>query len=91
MKKKNNPPDDKFKVRCRKLGHLIYFSYCRAENKGLPCVKTMDCWYPYFNVEEFLRAELTDDEFAEVFARPQKPKVLSLVELLEKAQRNIKK
>ena len=54
-------------------------------------MKTMDCWYPYFNVEEFLRAELTDDEFAEVFARPQKPKVLSLVELLEKAQRNIKK
>ncbi len=81
------PPEDDFKIRCRKLGHLIYFLYCRRENSGLPCTKIIDCWYEYFPVEEFLRVELTEAEWREVFGKPQKPKVLSLVELIEQAQR----
>ncbi|MBU0480085.1 MAG: hypothetical protein KKG47_03170 [Proteobacteria bacterium] len=81
------PPEDAFTIRCRKLGHLISFSYCRRENNGLPCMKTLDCWYVYFPVEEFLRNELSPEEWAEAFAKPQKPKVLSLVELIEQAQK----
>lgn len=91
MEQKSNLPDDDFKIRCRKLGHMIYFSYCRKENHGLPCVKTLDCWYPFFQVEEYLRGELTPEEFDKAFSSPQKPKVLSLMELIEKAQKNTRK
>ncbi|MDF1578142.1 MAG: hypothetical protein P1P81_06835 [Desulfobulbales bacterium] len=80
-------PRDDFRIRCRKLGHLIHFPYCRLENSGLPCPRIMDCWYEFFPVEEFLRAELTETEWREVFDTPPKPKVLSLVELIEQAQR----
>lgn len=85
------PPEDDFRIRCRKLGHLIHFSYCRRENSGLPCTLTIDCWYRYFPVEELLRAELAEGEWREVFEKPRKPKVLSLVELIEQAQRNTKR
>lgn len=84
------PPDDDLKIRCRKLGHQIYFSYCRRENSGLPCFKTLDCWHQFFPVEELLRRELTVDEWQDVFEKPQKPKILSLVELIEQAQRKTK-
>ena len=80
------PPDDDFKIRCRKLGHQIYYSYCRRENSGLPCFKILDCWYPFFPVEELLWGELTEEEWQDVFEKLQKPKVLSLVELIEQAQ-----
>lgn len=91
MAQEITPPDDDHKIRCRKLGHLIYFSYCRTENDGLPCIKTLDCWFPHFSVEAFLRDKLTPEEFAEAFAKVPKPKVLSLVELIERAQKNTKK
>ena len=81
------PPEDEFKIRCRKLGHQIFFSYCRSENNGLPCLKTLDCWYVFFPVEEYLRGQLTPDEWGDAFTNPQKPKVLSLVELIEQAQK----
>jgi len=87
MGKTSMPPDDDFEIRCRKLGHQICFPYCRRENNGLPCLKTLDCWYPYFSVEEFLRLQLSPEEFTEAFEKPQKPKVLSLVELIEQAQK----
>lgn len=53
----------------------------------MPCFKTLDCWYPYFPVEEFLRGELTEAEWQDVFEKPQQPKILSLVELIEQAQK----
>ena len=81
------PPEDEFRIRCRKLGHQISFSYCRNENEGLPCFKTLDCWYVFFPVDEYLRREMNDDEWAEAFEKPVKPKALSLVELIEQAQK----
>jgi hypothetical protein len=41
-------------------------------------------------VEELLRGELTEEEWQDVFEKPLKPKVLSLVELIEQAQRRTK-
>lgn len=88
MKKPGSvPPDDDFKIRCRKLGHQIHFSYCRRESSGLPCFKILDCWYPYFPIEELFRAELTEEEWHDVFEKPRQPKILSLVELIEQAQK----
>ncbi|WP_457572213.1 hypothetical protein [Desulfovulcanus sp.] len=80
------PPANDFEIRCPRLGHQVSFSYCRLENQGLPCFKAITCWQPYFPVEEFLRQELTPEEWQKAFNSPPKPKILSLVELIQKAK-----
>ena len=87
MKRQGTPPDDNYKIRCPRLGHQISFSYCRLENQGLPCFKTLDCWHNHFPVEEFMRQELTHDEWEKVFSGPPKPKMLSLMELIDQAKK----
>jgi len=87
MSQQKSPPPDTFLIRCSKLGHQIHFSYCRKENLGLPCGRILICWHPYFRVEEYLRKELTDQEWQDTF-KPVKPKVLTLVELIEQAQKS---
>jgi hypothetical protein len=57
---------------------------------GLPCFKTLDCWYAYFDVVEYLKGELTEEEWRETFEKPPTPKMLSLAELIEKAQKQAK-
>ena len=91
MKKQSGPPPEDFKIRCPRLGHQIHFAYCRTENQGLPCFKTLDCWFEHFLVEEYLRAEMTPEEWDKVFKRPKKPKMVSLVELIEQAKMRKKK
>lgn len=85
------PPPDDFQIRCRKLGQLIHYGYCCRENLGVPCPRTLDCWHPFFNVAEYLRGVLSPEEWAAAFEAPAKPKVLSLVELIEQAQKNVGK
>lgn len=87
MDPSDKPPSDDFQIRCPRLGHQIFFSYCRQENFGVPCPRTLDCWYPYFPVAHYLGRELDPEVFAACFTRPAKPKILSLVELLEQAQK----
>ena len=86
MNLKKQPPEDTFQIRCPKLGHQIHFSYCRKENFGLPCVKTLNCWYPYFRVELYLKEELSPVEYEQAFEKNAKPKIQSLMELIEQAQ-----
>ncbi|HEB68961.1 MAG TPA: hypothetical protein ENI88_04995 [Desulfobulbus sp.] len=86
MSRPVNPPGKDVHIRCPRLGHEIYFNYCRRENMGRPCFKVLDCWYPYFKVEEFLRQELTPEEWAALIENPGKPKMVSLVELIEQAR-----
>jgi hypothetical protein len=85
---KKTPPDQHFQIRCPRLGHQIYFSYCRAENSGLPCFKVLDCWSGHFLVEEYLKSELAPEDWEKVLDR--KPKMLSLVELIEQAKKRKK-
>jgi len=84
------PPDD-FQIRCRKLGQLIHYGYCGRENQGLPCVKTLDCWFPIFDVAAYLRGVLSPDDWRTVFESEPKPKILSLAELIEQAEKNVRK
>ena len=91
MKYTSAPPDDSFRIRCPRLGHQIYFAYCRQENMGLPCFKTLDCWYIHFDVAAHLREALSEAEWEKTFERPVTPKVLSLVDLIKKAQQGAKK
>jgi hypothetical protein len=87
MERKSTPPGDDYEIRCPRLGHQISFSYCRRENNGLPCFKTLDCWYSHFLVEDYMRKELTEEEWEAAFSRPTKPKAVSLVELIERAKK----
>lgn len=86
MKREQTPPDDDYKIRCPRLGHQIVFAYCRVENRGSPCFKTLDCWYTHFLVEDFLREDLTPEEWEKTFERPTRPKMLTLLELIQQAK-----
>ena len=88
MTQQVKPPEDTFQIRCSKLGHQIYFSYCRRENIGIPCARILTCWHPYFRVAEYLRQELTAEEWQDAIEKPVTPKVLTLVELIEQAQKS---
>lgn len=81
----SSPPDPSVTIRCPRLGHQIHFGYCRKENMGHPCFKTLDCWYPHFEVVEFFRSELTEDQFNRAFRVRAAPKMASLVDLIRKA------
>jgi len=50
----------------------------------------VDCWSRQFKVEEYLRGELTREEWDTVFEKKPKPKMLSLVELIEQAKKRKK-
>lgn len=80
------PPDDAFTIRCPKLGHQINYPYCREENNGLPCFKTLDCWFTHFDVQAQLRARLTEDDFKRAFQNKAAPKILSLLDLIKQAK-----
>jgi hypothetical protein len=90
MRNTSTPPEDEYTVRCPRLGHPIYFSYCRKENLGLPCFKALDCWYEHFLVEEFFRNELAPEDWEKSFGRGPKPKLLSLIEIMEQAKKRLK-
>jgi len=49
----------------------------------------MNCWFRYFDVEKYLRAELTPAEFEQIFQGPPKSKVESLLELIDQAQKRV--
>jgi len=55
---------------------------------GLPCFKSLDCWHIHFQVVDYLRQELTSAEWEESFEKPPTPKILTLAQLIEKAQKN---
>jgi len=54
---------------------------------GLPCFKTLDCWFEHFWVEEYLRKELQPEDWEKIFGRPHKSKMVSLMELIEQAKK----
>jgi len=53
---------------------------------GLPCFKTLDCWYIHFQVVEHLQQELSPTQWQDAFENPPTPKMISLAEMIEKAQ-----
>ena len=54
---------------------------------GLPCFKTLDCWHIHFQVVEYLQQKLSTTEWQDTFEKPPIPKMISLAELIEKAQK----
>jgi hypothetical protein len=75
------------KIRCRMLGHELTFGYCRQPGRDLPCAKIFDCWFETFNVEDFMREHYPKEQIQQILA-PPKPKMTSLLELIQQAQKN---
>ncbi len=72
-------------IRCPKLGHEVDFKYCTVENSGLPCLKILKCWKHIDGLEDWLKNSLGEPSFSNYFNQSfQKPKILSLVEIIER-------
>ena len=84
----NHPPAGLPQIRCPRLGHQINFSYCQSESSGLPCFKTLDCWHHYFDVHAFIKEQLSAEDFNRIFENTGKPKISSLLDLIEQARKN---
>lgn len=82
------PPDDTM-VRCPRLGHQVPFKYCRVENTGAPCFKTLDCWYTRFDVVTYFRQTLPEEAFDAAFMNQGRPKIQTLMDLVRQAQTRV--
>jgi len=71
---------------CGSLGHDVPFGYCRSVQGGLPCRRTADCWNEALPVRRFLEEHYTEEQRAAIFA-PSKPKLTSILEIVERAKR----
>lgn len=80
---------DERETRCRLLGHAVPFGYCRCVQAGSPCRWLADCWHEQFDVAAFLREHFTPEQI-EALSAPPKPKLTSIVELIQQAQQNAK-
>ena len=76
---------DKKEIYCRKLGHHLNFNYCRICNQQLPCNLITDCWFEYLPIEQFLKKNYSKEELEAIF-NPQKSKMISILDLIEKAK-----
>ncbi len=81
--------NDRLERRCPRLGGPVSFYYCRTsgEEKDLPCFKIIDCWWEYFDVEPFLKNNMDQDRFDRLVQAKPKPKIQSIVELIEQARK----
>ena len=81
---------DRLERRCPRLGGSITFGYCRtSEPDRQPCGKIFDCWWEFFDVVAYLKETLHEDAFRRIADYRPKPKVSSLVELIEQARKNL--
>jgi hypothetical protein len=59
--------------------------FCRSENNLLPCRWIVGCWQGRIDVRKFLDEHYSPEELEKSFV-PPKPKIESLVELMERAK-----
>ena len=77
---------DEKTMRCPRVGGEVTFRFCRFENNMLPCRFIVGCWQGQMDIEAFLYEHYSEDELNRIFA-PPKPKIESLVGLMEKVQK----
>ncbi len=81
---------DRLEIRCPKLGHQVTFSYCKREGGDIPCSRAIICWQSFFPVERYFRELLTEEEWKKSFEKDQKPKIPTIIELIEAAKKRRK-
>ena len=80
---------DEIDIRCPRLGSSVCFGYCRTcGDSTSPCFKIFDCWWERFDVVAYFKERLPEEAFMQLASMQPKPKVLSLLELIEQARRN---
>jgi len=77
--------DDKT-IRCPRVGGEVNFRFCRSENNMLPCRWIIGCWRMRMDINEFMAEHYSKEQMDRIFT-PAKPKIESLVDLIEKAKR----
>ena len=74
--------------RCPRLGNPVPFNYCEiCDDDQQPCFKILDCWWEHFDVVQYLKDNLSEDQFNRLTEARPKPKVTSLIELIEQARK----
>lgn len=76
-------------IRCPRLGSPVDFSYCEIENSGQPCLKSISCWAPYFDVMAVMEKRMGKENLESYFTKQSIPKVVTLIELIEKARQTV--
>jgi hypothetical protein len=76
---------DDIMIRCPRVGGDVNFMFCRSENNMLPCRFIVGCWQMQIDINKFLEDHYSNEELDRIFA-PPKPKIQSLVGLIEKAK-----
>jgi len=80
--------NDSLERRCPRLGGQVTFHYCRqCGDNDLPCWKAIDCWWEYFDIMTFFKKNLSEDQFNQLVTLRPKPKVTSLIEMIEQAKK----
>ena len=79
----NNP----LSRRCPRLGGPVGFKYFMSGVGENPCAKVVDCWWETFDIVQYLRDNLSEDQFNRVLNARPRPKVASLVELIAQAKK----
>ncbi|MFC1515446.1 hypothetical protein ACFL7E_01660 [Thermodesulfobacteriota bacterium] len=76
--------------RCPRLGGPVSFQYCRTcDDNDLPCWKTFDCWWEYFDVVAYLKKNLDEASFNRLADTKPRHKITSLVELIEQTKKRV--
>jgi hypothetical protein len=78
---------DQIERRCPRLGGSVSFGYCRTSgDDNSPCWKVFDCWWECFDVVGYLKNSLSEDMFTRLVNSKPKPKIVSLVEIMQAAK-----
>ena len=81
---------DRLERRCPRLGGPVTFQYCRrCGDPDLPCWKIFDCWWESFDIMDYLRQNLPEESFQRLVQTKPKPKIGSLIELIEQAKNRV--
>jgi hypothetical protein len=81
---------DQIERRCPRLGGQVSFGYCRTSSDDHSvCWKILDCWWESFDVVQYLQNSLPEKQFNQLAHAKPRPKIVSLVELIEQAKKRI--
>jgi len=83
---------DQLGLRCPRLGGQVTFHYCRTSSDDHSvCWKIFDCWWEIFDVVKYLQKCLPEDKFQALADTRPRPKIASLVELIEQAKQRTRR
>ena len=73
--------------RCPRLGGPVPFRYCMlGDDRQQPCFKVIDCWWEIFDIVQYLKDNLPENQFNRLMSARPRPKIAGLVELIEQAK-----